>query len=255
MEIHNLQCQSCGMPLNGEEILGTDANGSPNKEYCKYCYENGQFTQAEFSMEDMVSFCVPFLVEEGMEESKARGILNDSLPSLKRWSRPEAVANIPAFKVVELDELTLVGITARTTNKQEMGENAKIGALWGRFWSEGIQQSISSGQATVSQNIYGLYSDYEDGANGEYTVLVGCKADGIADSQKDLTAKRLPASRYAVFTTKKGPISKVVIEAWQSIWRLSADSKLKRTFSGDFELYDERSADPENAQVDIYIAI
>ncbi len=30
-------CQSCGMPLV-EEILGTNADGSKNEDYCVYCY-------------------------------------------------------------------------------------------------------------------------------------------------------------------------------------------------------------------------
>ena len=33
-------CQSCGMPLT-EEVLGTNADGSKNEEYCMYCYREG----------------------------------------------------------------------------------------------------------------------------------------------------------------------------------------------------------------------
>ena len=36
-------CQSCGMPLS-PEILGTNADGSKNEEYCIYCYKDGAFT-------------------------------------------------------------------------------------------------------------------------------------------------------------------------------------------------------------------
>ena len=32
-------CQSCGMPLS-PEVLGTNADGSKNEEYCIYCYKN-----------------------------------------------------------------------------------------------------------------------------------------------------------------------------------------------------------------------
>ena len=31
-------CQSCGMPLTREEDCGTNADGSINYDYCKYCY-------------------------------------------------------------------------------------------------------------------------------------------------------------------------------------------------------------------------
>ena len=33
-------CQSCGMPLT-EEILGTNADGIKNEDYCIYCYKDG----------------------------------------------------------------------------------------------------------------------------------------------------------------------------------------------------------------------
>lgn len=37
-------CQSCGMPMN-EHVLGTNADGSKNEDYCMYCYKDGQFLQ------------------------------------------------------------------------------------------------------------------------------------------------------------------------------------------------------------------
>lgn len=49
-------CQSCGMPMgNTEEMYGTEADGGKSKEYCKYCYENGNFV-ANCSMEEMIEF-------------------------------------------------------------------------------------------------------------------------------------------------------------------------------------------------------
>ena len=42
-------CQSCGMPLT-EDVLGTNADGSKNKDYCMYCYRDGKFLQ-ECTME------------------------------------------------------------------------------------------------------------------------------------------------------------------------------------------------------------
>jgi len=40
-------CQSCGMPLDTEEMKGTEKNGLKSNEYCKYCYENGVFKHPE----------------------------------------------------------------------------------------------------------------------------------------------------------------------------------------------------------------
>lgn len=80
-------CQSCGMPM-GEtnEMYGTEADGSKNEDYCKYCYENGEFS-ADCSMDEMIEFCVPHMAsaDSGMSEDKARNMMRDFFPTLKRW--------------------------------------------------------------------------------------------------------------------------------------------------------------------------
>lgn len=247
-----LQCQSCGMPLTGPEVFGSDKSGAPVEDYCSYCYTNGEFTQPDFTVDDMVGFCVPFLVEQGMDENTARGMLAGSLPSLKRWS---SVRNEPSYALVHRDEIKLVGIATTTSNEQEFGPQAQIGGLWDKFWKEGVRQSIPHVQQESPQPIYGCYTDYKNGAAGEYKLLIGCNVSEIGHLPAGLQAKILPASQYAVFTTRRGHATTVVIEAWQAIWRWSAASKLQRTFTGDFEVYDERSSDPDNAQIDIYIAV
>lgn len=82
-------CQSCGMPLHGTEQLGTKEDGSKHAEYCLYCYEQGAFKQPDLTIDQMVEICVPFMVEEGMEEGKAREMMVHYLPTLKRWSKVE----------------------------------------------------------------------------------------------------------------------------------------------------------------------
>ena len=48
MESEMKFCQSCGMPLT-QEILGTNADGSKNEDYCMYCqrYDAAVFPDAE----------------------------------------------------------------------------------------------------------------------------------------------------------------------------------------------------------------
>ena len=45
-------CQSCGMPLT-DDVLGTNADGSKNEDYCMYCYKDGKFLQ-DCTMEEML---------------------------------------------------------------------------------------------------------------------------------------------------------------------------------------------------------
>lgn len=70
-----------------------------------------------------------------------------------------------------------------------------------------------------------------------------------------MVLKQIPAGKYAVITTEKGPFPKVIPEAWQQVFKLEDERKLVRTYGIDFELYDQRALDPQNAQVDIYIGI
>lgn len=80
-------CQSCGMPMQGaEDQFGTEADGSVSKDYCNYCYENGAFT-FHGTMEEMIDICIPPMVEAnpGMTNEQARKIMEQFLPSLKRW--------------------------------------------------------------------------------------------------------------------------------------------------------------------------
>lgn len=79
-------CQSCGMPMEDESLYGTNADGSRNEEYCKYCFENGAFHKEE-TMEEMIESCIPFMVEQGMKAEQARELLSKELPTLKRWNQ------------------------------------------------------------------------------------------------------------------------------------------------------------------------
>ena len=52
-------CQSCGMPLT-EDVLGTNADGSKNEDYCMYCYKDGKFLQ-DCTMEEMIEHCAQLM--------------------------------------------------------------------------------------------------------------------------------------------------------------------------------------------------
>jgi hypothetical protein len=80
-------CQSCGMPMTAEDLCGTNADGSLNDEYCKYCYDKGAFHNPNETLEGMVNTCAPFMVEQGVPEKDARAQLNELLPQLKRWKQ------------------------------------------------------------------------------------------------------------------------------------------------------------------------
>ncbi|MCC5910810.1 MAG: zinc ribbon domain-containing protein [Clostridiaceae bacterium] len=80
-------CQSCAMPMGDTDAMyGTNSDGTKNKDYCKYCYMEGAFT-SDISMRKMIEVCVPHMVSanSGMSEDKARNMMKEFFPTLKRW--------------------------------------------------------------------------------------------------------------------------------------------------------------------------
>ncbi|OZI12060.1 transcriptional regulator [Bacillaceae bacterium SAS-127] len=245
----NNHCQSCGMPLNDQSLVGTEKEGQLSKDYCTYCYEAGEFKQPDLTMEEMIEVCVPHLKEDGMEEEQARQMLTSFLPSLKRWKKGETIE----YVIVEKEAFQVLGLTARTCNADEMTSEGKIPSLWSAFYEQKVpEQTANLVKPTAT---YGLYSDYETGVNGEYSLTIGMEVSSNGAIPEGLSVKTIPAAKYMVFTSEKGPMVEVVIKAWQHIWAWFANSEVERTYTGDFEVYDERCANPEEAQVDIYIAV
>lgn len=72
------------MPLDKPELMGTEKDGSQNREYCIYCYKNGAFTTPNITLAEMKT-----LVRQQMEKMKMdANVINmavSSLPGLKRW--------------------------------------------------------------------------------------------------------------------------------------------------------------------------
>jgi hypothetical protein len=79
-------CQSCALPLDKPEDFGTDAVGYRVNDYCHYCYANGAFTDPAITIDRMTDICVDAMVRRSiMPESKARALMLEVLPKLKRW--------------------------------------------------------------------------------------------------------------------------------------------------------------------------
>lgn len=77
-------CQSCSMPLDSIDVLGTEKDGTASKEYCKYCYQDGSFTHADMTLEEMTT-----RVMNRMDNRKIPPDIIEAavsrLPHLKRW--------------------------------------------------------------------------------------------------------------------------------------------------------------------------
>jgi len=80
-------CQSCSMPLAAPSDRGTEGDGTPSAFYCRYCYQNGAFTEPEATIETMAARGGEMMA--GMFEiplERARGFTLQQLRPLLRWS-------------------------------------------------------------------------------------------------------------------------------------------------------------------------
>lgn len=86
MQIEEVKiCQSCGMPMEAAEDFGTNADGSKSKEYCQFCWQDGEFT-ADVDLAEFIEMQVQIAVEKmGMDEAEAREVAETTLPELDRW--------------------------------------------------------------------------------------------------------------------------------------------------------------------------
>ena len=81
-------CQSCGMPMNVPDCFGTNADGAQNNDYCCHCFYNGEFTNHNITLDEMIDLVVSINVEKvKIPEKKARQISESFIPTLKRWKK------------------------------------------------------------------------------------------------------------------------------------------------------------------------
>lgn len=81
-------CQCCGMPMGEtDELYGTEKDGNKSKDYCKYCYDLGEFLM-DCTMEEVIEMCIQPMVDENpdMTPEKARSMMMEWFPTLKRWN-------------------------------------------------------------------------------------------------------------------------------------------------------------------------
>ena len=83
--MNNKICQSCGMPITDNKLLGNNKDGSINNDYCKYCYKDGEFID-NVTMEEYIDMCSLYGNQAGMTNDEMKEHCIKLFPTLKRWS-------------------------------------------------------------------------------------------------------------------------------------------------------------------------
>ena len=103
-------CQCCGMPLE-DAVISREKDGTPNENYCQWCYADGTYTYS--NMDDLINVCVAHMVSEDFSEEQARSYMKQLLPQLDYWKRYEELSDngqFEAFKRQLIEEINALSI-------------------------------------------------------------------------------------------------------------------------------------------------
>ena len=108
-----LICQCCGMPME-DAIIGRDRDGTPNENYCQWCYADGQYTYSD--MDQLIEVCIPHMAQAGFTEEQARAYMKEKLPQLDYWKHYEELSDDGQFEtfkhrlIDEINDLHIEGM-------------------------------------------------------------------------------------------------------------------------------------------------
>ena len=148
---------------------------------------------------------------------------------------------------IEKTEFKLIGLKLDHKTTNEGGQSSiDCGNLWQKFEKENFADRIPD---KLSDEIYAVYFDYEGDYTKPYSYFIGCKVKINDNTPQGMDNLIIPASSFNKVIAK-GKMPDCVANSWKDIWR----SKTDRAYKYDFEIYDERSKDWSNAEVEIFVS-
>jgi predicted transcriptional regulator YdeE len=149
---------------------------------------------------------------------------------------------------IELEEITLIGLSLGSTTTNANGQAAKdCGALWQKFEKGNYAETIPE---KLTNEILAVYHNYEGDFTQPYSYFIGVKVKPDAVIPDGLEKLSIPKASYQKFVSK-GIIPDCIADTWRDIW----NSNMERAYKADFEVYDDRSKDWKNGEVDIFISV
>lgn len=148
----------------------------------------------------------------------------------------------------KISEFKLIGLKLdkKTTNKNGQS-NIDCGTLWQEFETKNYIEKIPN---KLDDTIYAVYYDYEGDHTKSFSYFIGCKVKIDTEAPEGMDSLIIPEQNYYKIIAK-GKIPDCIANAWKTIW----SSKIKRSYTYDFEVYDERSKDWNNGEIDIFVSI
>ena len=186
-----LFCQCCGMPLD-DAIIGRNADGTLNEEYCKWCFADGTYTYND--MDELIEVCVRNMVSENFSEEQARAYLKQRLPELDYWKRHAELSDggkFDAFKkqlIGEINALAVDGMPRVESLNALVGGYVNLyyplpGGAKVKFLDDGTTYLGTQLEIPGSARCFGVV------ANADF-ILICTYAEGGADPELVLYKKR-----------------------------------------------------------------
>jgi len=149
---------------------------------------------------------------------------------------------------IELGEAKLIGLAlkGKTTNINEQS-SIDCGNLWQEFEKGKYAEKIPN---KLTDEIFAVYHQYEGDYTEPFSYFIGCKVKADTEVPAGLETLTIAKGIYQKINAK-GKMPDCVVNAWKEIWI----SNIPRSYKMDFEVYDERSKDWSNAEVEVYLSI
>ena len=153
-------------------------------------------------------------------------------------------------KIISKKAFPIIGIELKTTSRE--GKNfIEIP----QFWTQVIQKKQIDKIPNKKQPgaVLGICMDFR--TDGDFSYIIGSEVTNTDRVPDDMVTKMIPNAEYAVFTAI-GKMPDSIQDTTKYIHReWLPKSKFQHADSPEFELYDERSDNSENSEVDIYVPI
>ncbi|QNK63643.1 AraC family transcriptional regulator [Pedobacter sp. PAMC26386] len=150
---------------------------------------------------------------------------------------------------IELRKIQLIGLSlkGKTTNENDQS-SIDCGHLWQEFMSKGIAAQV---RGKITDEVLAAYHDYEGDHTQPYSFFIGCKVNPGSEVPEGLESLTIPSGSYEKIVTR-GKFPDCIANTWREIWKSDTPS---RAYQVDFEVYDERAADWNNSEVDIFLSV
>ncbi len=134
----------------------------------------------------------------------------------------------------------------KTTNMN--GQSGRdCGAHWQQFETGDYAARIPG---KLDKDIVAVYYDYEGDHTQPYAYFIGCKVAPDTPDPQGMDSLEIPSGPYNTIIAK-GVMPDCVANAWINIW----EGYDNRAYGYDFEIYDERSQDWNDATVNIFLSV